>query len=72
MTFSLTNGGLRGVDGISNKEEQGLHILLELRGNYVLGVITSKAKQEFEKARGWRPQLWGGVCFQAERLPCIN
>lgn len=42
MTLSLTNGGLRGREGISKKEEQGLYILSELRGNDMLGVIIAK------------------------------
>lgn len=37
MAFSVTSGGLWGW-----KEERSLHNLLELRGNYVLGVITPK------------------------------
>lgn len=51
------------------KRSKAYTFFLSWERKYVLGWLQPKAKKEFKKAWGWRPQLWGGACSQTERLP---
>jgi len=50
------------MDGICQKEEQGLHNLFELRERkYMLGVITAcRLRRNFKRPEAGYPALWRG------------